>query len=166
MYTPRKCACYLLAMFVSCVAHAQVERGTISGTVRDPSGGIVPGASVTVKNVNTGVQVSPTTNQAGEYVAPNLIPGEYSVTVSHTGFESTTVASIILYVDERRAVDVELTVGAVTQNVQVEATAPLVQSESNSFRTIHGYALCVAYKMHHFRSPQVPFSPSSCSYSS
>jgi hypothetical protein len=119
-------------MFVSCVAHAQVERGTISGTVRDPSGGIVPGASVTVKNVNTGVQVSPTTNQAGEYVAPNLIPGEYSVTVSHTGFESTTVASIILYVDERRAVDVELTVGAVTQNVQVEATAPLVQSESAS----------------------------------
>ena len=123
---------YLAPVLLSCALYAQVERGTVSGTVRDASGAIVPGASVTVRNVNTGVQVASTSNQSGEYVAPNLIPGEYSVLVAHTGFDTVTVGGIVLHVDERRAVDVALTVGAVTQSLQVQAIAPLLQTESTS----------------------------------
>jgi len=123
---------YFAPVLLSCALYAQVERGTISGTVRDSSGAIVPGVSVAVKNVNTGVQVSSTTNQSGEYVAPNLIPGEYSLEVTHTGFDTVTVSGIVLHVDERRAVDIALTVGAVTQSLQVQAIAPLLQTESTS----------------------------------
>lgn len=111
---------------------AQVERGTISGTVHDASGAVVPGANVTVKNVNTGTAVSAITNQAGEYVAPNLIPGEYSVTASHTGFSTITLTGIILHVDERVAMSVTITVGELTQQVEVGAATPLLQTESTS----------------------------------
>src|SRR5947207_2187575 len=114
----REYGCILVTLLFTCALHAQVERGTISGTVRDPSGGVVPNAPVTVKNVNTGVAESTVTNQGGEYVAPNLIPGEYSVTVAQPGFNTITLSGIVLHVDERVAVNVPLTVGAVTQNLE------------------------------------------------
>jgi Carboxypeptidase regulatory-like domain len=122
----------LLTGVVVCALLAQVERGTISGIVRDASGAVVPSAAVTVKNVNTGIVVSVSSNQAGEYVAPNLIPGEYTVTVTQAGFNTTNVTGIVLQVDERLVADVTLTVGTVNQSVEVGATAPLLQSESAS----------------------------------
>jgi hypothetical protein len=122
----------LLAGFFLNALHSQVERGTISGIVRDPSGGVVPNAAVTVKNVNTGIVVSISSSQSGEYVAPDLIPGEYTVTVTQPGFNTTNLTGLVLQVDERLVADVTLAVGAVTQSVEVGATAPLLQSESAS----------------------------------
>ena len=122
----------LLAGVVLCALHAQVERGTISGIVHDATAAVVPNAAVTVKNVNTGIVVSVSSSQAGEYVAPNLIPGEYTVTVTQAGFNTTNVTGIVLHVDERLVADVTLAVGAVNQSVEVGATAPLLQSESAS----------------------------------
>ena len=67
---------------------AQVECGTIAGTVRDTSGAVVPNVAISVKKVNTGVEFKTTTHESGEYVAPNLIPGEYSLTASAPGFST------------------------------------------------------------------------------
>src|SRR6516165_12329814 len=99
---------FAMAVILACSANlsAQVERATIAGTVRDSSGAVVPNASITVKNVNTGVEFSTTTNQSGEYVAPNLIPGEYSVTVGGPGFATLVRSGILLHVSDRLTVDV------------------------------------------------------------
>lgn len=115
---------------------AQVERGTIAGTVRDASGAIVPNVNVTVKNVNTGVEFKTTTNTSGEYVVPNLIPGEYSVTASASGFSTLVRTGVVLHVYDRLAVDLTLQVGAVTQQVEVTAAAPLLKSETSSVVTL------------------------------
>lgn len=111
---------------------AQVERGTISGTVHDPSGAGVGAATVTVTNVNTGVSVSTKTNPTGEYVAPNLIPGTYAVRVSAAGFNTTTRDGIELHVNDRVAADVTLAVGEVNQQIEVQASAPLLESEQST----------------------------------
>src|ERR1700731_3557438 len=107
MLTPiRKTGCILILLFSACILSAQGERGTISGTVHDATGAVVAGAAVTVTNVNTGVPVTVVTNQAGEYVAPNLIPGDYSVTVKQPGFNTITQTGIVLHIGERVAVDI------------------------------------------------------------
>src|SRR2546425_2357269 len=115
---------------------AQVERATTAGTVRDTTGAVVPNVSITVKNVNTGVEFKTTTNQAGEYVAPNLIPGEYSVIASAQGFSTLVRSGIVLHVDDRLTVDLTLQVGSVTQQVVVTAAPPLLKSETSSVVTL------------------------------
>jgi len=120
-----------LLLLASCLT-AQVERATISGTVLDSSGAVVSAASVHATNVNTGVSVSTLTNSAGAYVAPNLIPGVYTLTVTAPGFSTLTRSGIELHVNERVAVDLTLTVGEVTAQVEVQGVAPLLESESSS----------------------------------
>jgi hypothetical protein len=124
---------FSLLVFAMCsFLQAQVERGTLSGTVRDSSGAIVPGVNVIVRNVNTGVAVTTSANQSGEYVAPNLIPGEYTITASHKGFSTMTQSGIVVHVNERLVVDLALTVGEITQTVEVTAIAAQLQSESSA----------------------------------
>ena len=115
---------------------AQVERGTLAGTVRDPSGAVVPDVSLTVKNVATGVEFKTATNQGGEYVAPNLIPGDYSVTASKQGFTTLARSGVALHVYERLVVDLTLQVGAISQTVEVAGEAPLLKSQSTSVVTL------------------------------
>ena len=67
--------------------HAQVVGGTLSGTITDASGGVVPGAQVLVKDSATGITSTVSTNADGLYTAPNLLPGDYVVTASAAGFE-------------------------------------------------------------------------------
>lgn len=122
----------LFAALSLAILSAQVERGTLSGTVRDTSGAIVAEAAISVLNVNTGTSVKTLTNQHGEYVAPNLVPGEYSVTAHHTGFNKVTRPGILLHVNERLAVDLELNVGEVNETVEVSAAPVLLQSESST----------------------------------
>src|ERR1017187_9092111 len=86
-------------------AYAQVERGTIAGTVRDTSGAVVPDVTITVKNVATGVEFKTASDQGGEYVVPNLIPREYSITATKRGFSTLDRAGIVLHVYGRLEVD-------------------------------------------------------------
>ncbi len=122
----------LASFCCAAILSAQVERGTLSGTIKDASGAIVPDAAIVVRNVNTGVELHTQANETGEYVAPNLIPGEYSVNVSKTGFGTVNRTGILLHVNERLAVDVTLSVGEVTQTVEVSAAPQLLQSESST----------------------------------
>ncbi len=125
---------FITSLLIICASPlmAQVERATISGTVRDPSGAVVASAVVAVTNANTGVAENSVTNQSGEYVVPNLIPGIYTIRASASGFKTTERAGIELHVNERVAADMVLSVGEVNQQVEVQALAPLLESESST----------------------------------
>jgi hypothetical protein len=110
-------------------AGAQGVFGTITGTITDSSGGVLPGASVTVTNVATNVAKTLTTNGAGVYSATSLIPGSYKVEASLAGFKTAVVEAIALEVNANPKVDLTLEVGQATELVKVHAEAPLLQAE-------------------------------------
>src|SRR5262245_35610038 len=116
-------------------AGAQVTTGTIVGTVRDANG-VVPGAAVTIREVNKGTADTFVTDEEGNYNAPFLIPGSYSVTVEHQGFKKQTQTGIVLQVDQKARVDFDMDIGAVTESTTVIAAAPLVKTESSEVGTV------------------------------
>src|SRR5512145_1312894 len=101
--------------------HAQVTTGTILGTVRDPQGAAVPGASVTLTDLGKGTSQSVTTDPQGSYIAPFLIPGTYEVTVEITGFRKHVRRGVVLQVNQRARVDVVLDLGGMTETTEVVA---------------------------------------------
>ena len=109
---------------------AQFDSGQIAGFVKDPSEAVVAQATVIVRNENTGEQHQIRTDESGYYVFPNLVVGTYTVTTEHTGFKKSVQTGITLSSAVRLSIDVTLTVGSVSDTVQVEATAGLVQAES------------------------------------
>ncbi|MGH9328094.1 MAG: carboxypeptidase regulatory-like domain-containing protein [Terriglobia bacterium] len=121
-----------VAISLSAVCWAQVTSGTILGAVRDTSGAVVPGAKVTVTNVEKGTSLVYQTDQTGLYRAPFLIPGIYSVRVEKPGFRAAVRNGITLQVDQQATINFMLSVGAVSQQVSVTAAAPLVESQSSS----------------------------------
>jgi len=112
-----------------------MDRGAIKGVVTDPSGGVVPGARVTVKNVDTNVEIQLTTNSAGSYLAPELVPGKYLVHISASGFSPVDVANLTVTAGDVTNSDVQLRVGATTQTVSITAEAPLVETTPSNFST-------------------------------
>jgi len=108
---------------------AQGTAGTITGVVTDPSGAVIPEATVTITNQGTGVDFHLTTNSAGVYSITSLIPGTYTVTVSHKGFKTYVNRDLGLTVNQVLRIDVALEIGAETQTITVEAAAPLVNTE-------------------------------------
>jgi len=122
----------VIAMMVSFGAKAQEFRGTISGTVTDPTGAVVPGASVQVVETQTGTVNRTTSGNAGQYVVPFLPPGDYSITVKKAGFEILTRSGIALQAQEHPIVNLPLTVGSATQTVTVTGETPLVDQANAS----------------------------------
>ncbi|HTA66943.1 MAG TPA: TonB-dependent receptor [Bryobacteraceae bacterium] len=105
-------------------------RGTLLGTVRDPSSAVIKGAKVTVRHIETGLVREETTNDAGEYLFTQLPVGHYDMTVEQAGFKRAERPGILLQVDERQRVDIDMSVGAVTETLSVEAAAPVIQTDS------------------------------------
>ncbi|HXH25514.1 MAG TPA: carboxypeptidase-like regulatory domain-containing protein, partial [Vicinamibacterales bacterium] len=112
-------------------AAAQETRGTISGTVSD-SGGVIPGAAVTITNVETDVSLNLVTNESGYYEAPLLNPGTYSVTVQLAGYRTATRAGIVLGVGQQISVPFVLEVGAISDTITVRGEAPLLDTNTVS----------------------------------
>ena len=106
--------------------------GTITGIITDPSGATVPGATVTVRDLASGYSREMKTDSTGNYSFPDLAVGTYELRVSATGFETAQVSSIRLEVNATRRQDVQMKVGAVTATVQVEAAAPLLNTQNAS----------------------------------
>src|SRR5438874_5163465 len=107
---------------------AQRITASIRGTVTDSTGAVVPGASVTVRNENTGFTRSSVTNGAGSYSFPELPTGTYTVDVSLAGFKSAIRKGITLNVADDRAEDVQLQAGELTESVTVEVPAVAIQT--------------------------------------
>src|SRR5437867_8825415 len=115
--------------FVSILA-AQGVRATIVGRITDDSGAVVPGAKITVTNTGTNDSRSVIVSDNGEYSIPQLAPGQYTLTADYTGFNKVVRSGIVLETNQQARFDITLKVGAVTQEVQVSAAAPLVTTEN------------------------------------
>jgi len=120
-----------LAM-ASASMYAQEARGSISGRVTDPSGAIVPSATVTVTNTATNSARRLTTNDTGYYEANLLEPSSYTVSVEAQGFKKSLRSGITLNVSARIEIDMVLEVGGVTETVEVTAEAPLLETTTAS----------------------------------
>jgi hypothetical protein len=110
---------------------AQMNTGTIFGTVTDASGATVPSATITITNLGTGISQTLETDNAGSYVVPTLIPGTYEVAAVRAGFQTMIRTGITLEIDQKARVDLTLQVGAITQRVEVSGQAALVQTASS-----------------------------------
>ena len=119
-------------VLLTAAAMAQVVTGTISGTVTDSTGAVLPGAKVVIQNEDTGISRTVTTDNAGRYSAPSLSLGGYRVTVTLEGFQSGVRSGILLTVGRDAVVNLELSVGAVSQQVEVKEEAPLVQTTESA----------------------------------
>ncbi len=122
----------LTALFALMVwsSQAQDTRGMISGTVTDPGGAIVPGATVTVTNTGTNVSTPLTTNASGYYEAPLLPGGQYQVTVEAPGFKKVVRSSLTLKMSDKIDIDIKLEVGALTESVTITAESPILDTSS------------------------------------
>ena len=107
---------------------AQESRATITGTVADPQGAVVPGATVAAKNLATNGESKTTTNQAGLYVIPFLSTGNYTVTVTAAGFKTAVQERAELGLGERRQLDFTLEVGGLAEQVMVRAEGELLST--------------------------------------
>jgi Carboxypeptidase regulatory-like domain len=125
---------WIVAFSIGCLvaaalpAEAQEARGTLQGRVSDQSGAVVPGATVEIVNVATGVTTATTSNQEGNYRVPFLIPGTYSVTVTLEGFSKFVSQKVELHVADALNVDATLQPGGLRDEVTVSASAAVVDT--------------------------------------
>ena len=113
-------------------ASAQVAGATLSGTVSDQSGAVLPQASISAKDLATGIARTSISSSAGFYSLPNLLPGVYDVTVTAQGFSTEIKAGVTLTVGEQQVLDFTLQVGKTSQTVVVTTEAPTVELASSS----------------------------------
>ena len=113
------------------MAFGQAEQGTITGAVKDTSGAIVRGAKVDATNVDTNVVSSTVSDANGYYTIPYLAPGTYNVTAEANGFSVSTVSNVHITVNLSTNVDLLLKVGAISQNITVQANAIQLETENS-----------------------------------
>jgi len=122
----------LFVLFAGMAAFAQAGRGSISGTVTDPNGAVVPGAQVTLLNKATGVTQHTVSSSAGLYTFISLNPGVYQASVSQPGFKSATIGKITVNVDQVTEINIALEVGAISETVTVVAGTELVEPSNST----------------------------------
>ena len=120
----------LFIVLLTCAAASAQATGQLSGTVRDNSGGVLPGVTVTVTQTDTGLTRNVVTESGGTYVVPNLPTGPYKLEASLPGFRSYVQTGIVLQVNGNPTINVTLAVGDVAETISVEGAAPLVDVRS------------------------------------
>jgi hypothetical protein len=132
----------VLGFSLASAASAQVTTATIVGTITDSSGAALPGATVTARNVDTGFNRTAPSNEAGAYRLEFLPIGRYVVEVSLSGFKTATRSGIVLSVNDTARVDASLSVGGVTETVNVEGASPDVNTTTSEVsKTIDAVAI-------------------------
>ena len=129
-----------MALGLAPAAVAQSVSGTILGTVTDSTGATVAGAKVTIVNEGTGLSRVLTADSNGEYTAPGLPTGHYTITSEMTGFKTVALSNIEVGVDQRVRINIKHEVGAMTESVSVTADTPLIQTSSSELGTTVGSA--------------------------
>ena len=123
----------IFAMFfaVAPPARAQFETGSLTGTIRDVSGAVIPNATVKVTNIATGVELIRQTDETGNYNFPSLRSGTYRVTVMREGFSSGVTDNVVLSVGTTRRIDMGLNAGGSDQTVEVRANELQLQTDTS-----------------------------------
>src|SRR5689334_12181484 len=123
----------LAVLLSSAAAYAQAgSTAQLSGVVRDTSGAVLPGVDVTATQTDTGLKRSTVTEANGSYTLPNLPIGPYRLDANLPGFKSYVRTGLVLQVNDAPVVNVELSIGAVEETVQVQAASPLVETRNTS----------------------------------
>jgi hypothetical protein len=127
-------AVLLLAVGIGLVgqADAQVSGATVTGTVTDPSGAVIPNAEVSTTNTATGITTSAPTDSAGFFTIPNLIPGPYRVKIRAAGFQTEILSGIVLTVGEQQVLNGSLRLGQTSQTVEVRTEQPSIDLASSA----------------------------------
>ena len=128
----------LVILVVVCfpiTAFGQAVSGTILGTVTDSSGAVMGHAKITIVNEGTGLTRTLTVDTNGEYTAPSLPTGRYTLIAEAAGFKTLTMSNVELGVDQRARIDLKLEVGTVTESVTITGASPLVQTSSSELGT-------------------------------
>ena len=115
---------------------AQQAAASINGTVTDTSGGIIPGATITLSNSATGGSITTQTNTAGIYNFVNVLPAAYSIKVVKEGFNTLTEAGIVMQVNQTATYDFKMKVGVTQQTIEVEASAVAIESSTAELGTV------------------------------
>ena len=126
----------LAALLVVFAAQGFAQEATILGTVTDPTGAAVPNATITITNNETGVTRTLPSNGDGQYVAPDLHIGPYTIRVNATGFKAAEQKGITLSVGDRSRIDFKLQVGSAQEQVTVEANAVAVQTDTGEVSNV------------------------------
>src|ERR1700704_2745953 len=124
-----------MAFLVPRQASAQVAGATLSGTIIDPSGAAISGAKVSILNKATGATRDLTTDSAGYYSVPNLLPAPYEVTVSASGFSASRESDIVLTVGSEQVLNLSLQIGQANQTIEVTGAAALVQLSNSTIKS-------------------------------
>ena len=122
--------CSLICIFFSALGFAQIDTGSIVGTVRDSSGAAILRATVTATNKATNITLTTTSNEAGEYQFNALRPGTYAVKATASGFAAQEVGDVEIHVQSRPSIDFNLKVGDVSQTVEVTAATQMLNTQS------------------------------------
>lgn len=126
----------LIVFSLTVPVSGQVTTGTITGLVSDPSGAVVPNAKISVVNVGTNATYTTSTNIAGNFILRTLPVGTYKLTAAVPGFKRYEVTNVLTQVDEITHLDIAMTVGAVSESVEVSAPVVNVNTEDASLRTV------------------------------
>ena len=127
------CICALLS---ATRVNGQTVQGQINGTVTDPSGNVIPGAEIALKSLDTNTGRNTVSSASGVYFLPSIPPGRYSLTISAVGFQSFIIPEIDLTVNQSRTIDAQMTIGAVKQTVQVQASAVALDTTTANIGTV------------------------------
>src|SRR5690242_16406910 len=121
----------LLAVALRPALYAQFDTGGITGLVKDATGSVVPGARLTLSNAATGFRLTSESNDAGIYEFPTVRVGTYKITAEKAGFSVAEADSVVVSVATRTRVDLRLTVGEVTQTVEVTGASPVLETDTS-----------------------------------
>lgn len=121
---------------VTLSAYAQTDRATLEGTITDSSGGIIAGANIKITELATGISQEGSSNSNGYYRFPGLAVGDYTVSVSNTGFKTKDFDSVTLRVGETHTLDVQLAIGEVREKVEVKTEASPAERTSAAAATV------------------------------
>ena len=126
----RKLQTIVFVLLFSPAVLAQTDRGTLTGTVSDPSGAVIPGVSIEAKNIQTGATYQAGSSETGNYTLTQLPAGTYELSAALPGFKRFVRENIIVSVATVLRIDVTLEVGAAGESVTVESASPLLKTES------------------------------------
>ena len=144
----------LLLMLATDSAHTQIATASLNGTVTDPSGAVIPGATVSLKNVATNVERTTSTNSAGNYVLVNINPGRYTLTVHKDGFSTVSQPEFPLEVNQTSTLDFSLHVGSAVESVTVEAAEAGLQTSTHTAPQSHSGRKCCEH-LAEWRQPAI-----------